>query len=138
MYLDKETEFSDSQAVTAAAASTNYMNLGAARDIGVGKQKYVLITCKEAATAAGAATVNFQLQTDDNSAFSSPKTVYDSGSVGKAALIVGYQLFIPIPLGTEEQYLRLYYNVGTGPLTAGKFSASIVESPQIAKLYAAS
>lgn len=127
MIIDSQLELSNEQAVTASAASTNYVDLGANNDPGLdNKTLYLAITCKEAAAAAGAATVNFKLQKDSASDFSGAEDVYDSGAIGKAALVLGYQLFIPIPVGTDKRYLRAYFEVGTGPLTAGKFDAQIV------------
>lgn len=135
MYIDKELEFSDAQAVTAAAGSTNYIDLGSARDMGLSGPLQVCVTVDEAATATGAATVTFQLQCDDNSSFSSAKTVIQTDAIGKASLVLGYQFFLPIPVGLDERYVRLYYSVATGPLTAGKFTAQIVESVQKSKAY---
>jgi|SRR5690606_26213988 len=134
MYIDKELEFSLEQVVTSSAASTNYVDLTNARDIGM-SPKYIAVTVNESATAVGAATVNFQLQKDDNSSFSTATTVYDSGAISKDTLVAGYQFFIPIPPGTDERYLRMYYSVGTGPLTAGKFTAQVVDSIQKSKAY---
>lgn len=130
MYIDKENTLSEDQAVTAAAASTDYIDLGAARDIGVSEGLQLCITCKETVTSAGASTLQFQMQCDDNTGFSSPKTVIQSDAIPKASLVAGYQIFLPIPVGLNERYMRLYYNVATGPLTAGIFSAQIVEGIQ--------
>lgn len=134
MYVDKELEFSNDQVVTASAASTNHVKKPKG-DSGVSEQKYIAITVKEAATASGAATVTFSLQVDDNAAFSSPKTVYSTAAIGKAALVLGYQFFMPIPLGADEEFMRLQYDVGTGPLTAGKFHAAVVDQPQLDRIY---
>lgn len=72
MILDKLLMFSEAQAVTDTAASTDVIDLapvdGTRRDIGVGYplEFWALVNTK--ATAAGAATVNVQLQTSpDNS-----------------------------------------------------------------------
>ena len=45
MYVDAQLLFSDAQAVTAAAASTNSIDLGAVRDIGTGEELYVVCVC---------------------------------------------------------------------------------------------
>lgn len=135
MYIDYETKLSSEQAVTSSAASTNYIDLGVARDIGNSEEMFLMVHVTEAATASGSATVNFSLECDDNSSFSSAKTVYDSGAVAKATLVLNYQFFIPIPPGCDERYVRLYYTVGTGPLTAGKFTAAIVDKIQNSKAY---
>lgn len=130
MYLDKELIFSNAQAVTAAAASTDLIDQGSAANM-VGKELYLVIKTDVAATAAGAATVNFQLQCDDNSSFSSPKILMETGDIGKASLVAGYVAFKgKLPVGAER-YLRVYYSVGTGPLTAGSFTAFLVHDPQI-------
>lgn len=134
MFIDKELELSSAQAVTASAASTNIIDLGAAGEEGF-SGKHIVITVTEAATAAGAATVVFSLEKDDNSSFSSAVAVHASAAIGKAALVVGYELIIPIPFGLDEQYMRMYYTVATGPLTAGKFTAQVVEGVQKNKSY---
>lgn len=135
MITDKQNTLATEQAVTAAAGSTDYLDLGVAREPGIGGDLFVAITCTEAATAAGAATVQFQLQCDDNSSFSSAKTVVQTDAIPKATLVAGYQIFLPIPPGLDERYVRLYFNVATGPLTAGKFSAHIVQGAQKNKAY---
>ncbi len=134
MIIDKQNSLSEEQAVTASAASTNYIDLGAARDLGLSKMD-LAITVTEAVTAAGAATVTFQLQCDDNSSFSSAKTVIQTDAIPKATMVAGYQFFLNIPVGLDERYVRLYYSVATGPLTAGKFSAAIVHGIQKNKAY---
>lgn len=130
MILDKELIFSTSQAVTAAAASTDIVDQGSAANA-IGKELYLVVVCNTAATAAGAATVNFQLQTDDNSGFSSPAILLETGDIAKTALTANKVVFKgKIPVGSER-FLRLYYNVLTGPLTAGAFSAYLVHDPQV-------
>lgn len=126
--LDKGLEFSDAQAVTATAASTNVIDLTAtAPNIGRGKNLMVQVACGEAATAAGAATVTFALQDSaDNSSFAD---IFTTGAIGKATLVAGYIVFtIAIP-PTIRRYLRINYTVATGPLTAGKFDAFITVVP---------
>lgn len=130
MYIDKQNTFSTAQAVTAAAGSTDYIDLGAARDLG-NSDVTVMITVDESATAVGDATVDFQVQVDDNASFSSPETIAASGAIGKAALTAGREaIYIKVPPHTPARYMRVYYDVGTGPLTAGKFSAAVVEGIQ--------
>lgn len=134
MIIDAQNKFSREQAVTVSAASENVIDLGSARSIGVATKLDVLITVDVAATAAGAATVTFELQESaDNETFT---TIAASAAVGKAALTVGGEpVVMTIPAGQSKRYLRLYYTVATGPLTAGKFSAAIVEGLQANKAY---
>lgn len=125
MLIDKELVFSDAQAVTASAASTKNINQGAAGD--AYDTLFLVIQVREAAAAAGAATVNFQVQTDSDPAFGTAVTVLDSGSIGKAALGINTELKFRLPYGLK-QYIRVYYSVGTGPLTAGKFDAFLTDN----------
>lgn len=136
MIFDQQTLLSDAQAITVTAVSTNVIDLGPirsglTRDIGKGQPIPLRIQAVEAFTAAGAATLTFELQVDDNEAFASPKTVWTSGAIGKADLIAG-KVIVPeyIPRGTNERYMRLNYTVATGPMTAGKVTAGVVMGAQ--------
>ena len=142
MIFSANSLLSDDQAVTASAASTNIMDLGAmgtvygaaaalSRDLGKGEPIPLLIQVTEAATAVGAATVQFAIEVDDNASFSSAKVVAQSAAVGKADLVAGWQWNVQyIPKGVDERYMRVYYTVATGPLTAGKFTAGITMGNQ--------
>lgn len=136
MILDKGNLVSSAQAVTSSAGSTDVIDLSQARAIGDGEELEFFVNVDTAATAAGAATVTFQVQTDDNSAFSSPTTLIQTDAIPKATLVAGYQIKIPLPDGaTPERYLRLYYSVATGPLTAGAFTAGLVLDAQNSRAY---
>lgn len=140
MITDKLNTFSAAQAVTATAASTDVLDLGplthgnTRRDIGAGEPIHLVVSALTTATAAGAATVNFQLQTsDDNSTW---VTLYDSGAVALAGLAAGKQpVAVAVPRGVRR-YLRVNYVVGTGPLTAGSFFAGLVKDVQDTAYYA--
>ncbi|ROU17797.1 hypothetical protein EB837_02965 [Kluyvera ascorbata] len=127
MILDKLLMFSEKQAVTASAASTDVIDLGpidgTRRDIGVGYPLEFWATVDTTATAAGAATLNVQLQTSpDNSTWT---TIYDSSALALSSLTVGKRLLsTKVPSGVQR-YLRVNYSVGTGPLTAGAFTSGI-------------
>ncbi|HEC2559664.1 TPA: hypothetical protein R2K53_005517 [Raoultella ornithinolytica] len=128
MHIDYLNLFSDGQAVTASAAASFDLDLGpikgTRRDIGVGEPLYLFVNVATTAAAAGAATLNVQLQTSENG--SSWTTIYDSGSVALAKLVAGSRIVAaPVPMGVKK-YLRLNYVVGTGPLTAGAFTAGLV------------
>lgn len=124
MILDNNLVMSSAQAVTSSAASTNYIDQGAAGD--AYEQSHLIVRVAEAATAAGAATVNFVVQTSVDAAFTSPIVLFDSGAIGKAALTLNSEAVkIDLPYNCK-QYIRMYYTVSTGPLTAGKFDAFLV------------
>ncbi|HHI0688855.1 Bbp16 family capsid cement protein [Escherichia coli] len=127
MILDKLLMFSESQAVTASAASTDVIDLGpidgTRRDIGVGEPLEWFVNVNNTATAAGAATLNVNLQTSpDNSTWT---TIASSGDLALAALTAGKRIVSQkVPQGVQR-YLRVNYSVGTGPLTAGAFTSGI-------------
>ena len=136
MIFDRQSLLSDAQAITVTAPSTNVIGLGPkasglVRDIGKGKPIPLLVQVVEAFTAAGAATLTVTMEVDDSAAFGSPKTVWTSPAIPKATLVPGY-VIIPeyIPRGTDEEFVRLNYTVGTGPMTAGKIVAGVTMGNQ--------
>lgn len=136
MMYDKLNTFGTDQAVTTTAASTDIIDLGAARDMGNGEPLELVILVTASVTAAGAATVTFTLETDDNAGFSSPVVLASSGAIGKAALTLGTEVLrVKVPLDAER-YLRTNYTVATGPLTAGTFTAFLAHDRQASRAYA--
>ncbi len=141
MILDKQNEFSDAQAVTVTAISANVLDLGATnvlKDLGAGEPLYLVIGVTVAATAVGAATVVFSLESDsDIGLVTSPTVHFATAAIGKAVLVAGYRVAaVPLPLGDYERYLGLRYTVGTGPLTAGAFDAFLTKDVQAWRAYA--
>ena len=128
MFIDKLLQVSNEQVVTASAASTDVIDFGQANpDSGLNDNVTLSITVDEAAAAAGAATVTFSIQDSaDNATFTD---VYATAAIGKATLVAGYQVLIPMPYKLRR-YVRVFYTVATGPLTAGKFSAQVVTGVQ--------
>lgn len=141
MILDKQEEFSDSQLVTVTAISTNVLDLtqGTANltliDIGQGESVQLVIQVDAAATAAGAATVTFSLESDSTADLATSPTVHwQSQVIGKATLVAGYEVArFKLPAGVPsnyERYLGVRYTIATGPLTGGSFSAFLVKDAQ--------
>lgn len=142
MIIDKRLEFSDSQVVTATGASTNSIDIfslgtpapaaiaGATqRDVGPGEPVYVNIVLE--AVSGTSPTLTVGIQTDDNSAFSSPTTKFTS------ATFTGTGIF-SIPVGRSiinEQFARLNYTVGgtTPSFTISSFLSH--EQPPQADIY---
>lgn len=136
MMYDKLNTFGTDQTVTTTAASTDIVDLGAARDMGNGEPLELVILVTQNVTAAGAATVTFALETDDTAGFSSPVVLANSGAIGKAALSAGTEVLrVKVPLDAEH-YLRTKYTVATGPLTAGTFTAFLAHDRQASRAYA--
>jgi hypothetical protein len=136
MMYDKLNTFGTDQAVTTTTASTDIVDLGAARDMGNGEPLELVVLVTETVTAAGAATVTFTLETDDNAGFSSTFVLASSGAMAKAALTTGTEVLrAKVPLDAER-FLRTNYTVATGPLTAGKFTAFLAHDRQASRAYA--
>ncbi len=128
MIIDKELMMSNAQAVTATAASSDVVDLGARLGLengGLSDDLWLQIRVDTAVEASGSATVAFALQTADDAAFGSATTLWSSAATGKATLVAGYSVArFKLPIGMKR-YARVYYTVASGPLTAGKFDAFI-------------
>lgn len=137
MIIDREGLFSDAQAVTATAISSNVVDLGATpttRDIGHGEPIYLVVQTETAATDAGSdATLTITLESDSTADLAtSPTTHYSSGALAFAAFSpAGTRLVaVALPEGDYERYLGVRYTVADGPLTAGAFDAFLTKDPQ--------
>lgn len=112
MHLDAQHLYSDAQALTATAASTNLIDHGpgAERRLGSGEPMAVVITV-DVALAGTSPTFQATLQSDDAAGFGSAATVAQSQSY--SALAAGAKVVIPIPPGVAtERYTRLNYTLG--------------------------
>lgn len=90
MIIDSLSQFSDAQAVTATGdtVSTNIVDTLVDSDEGVGEGVHVVFTVPTTVTSAGAATVQFVVQTSaDNSTWTD---IGMTDAVAKAALVAGY------------------------------------------------
>lgn len=128
MIFDKENLFSEDQAVTATAVSTNVVDLGVDRDIGKGVPVPVVIQVTE--DFATLTSLTAEIQTASDEAFSSPEVLATSGAVPAADLVTGKQLALQyMPLGTKR-YLRINYTVAGTTATAGTVTAGVVAGHQ--------
>lgn len=105
-----------SQALIASGATTDVKNFGGDFDKGPGKSKGLIFVVEVAADfTTGDETYKFDLQTDDNSGFSSQATLGSSGTINGNLLTAGTKVFVPL-LNTNEQYIRGYMTLaGTTP-----------------------
>lgn len=128
MILDKATLFSDDQAITADAVSTNIVDLGvAARGISQGEPVKLLIQVTAAFNTL--TTLIVSVQQDAVEALSSPEELATTTLV-LADLVVGAKFFITFVPRNDERYLRLNYNVtGTDP-TTGAITAGLLIDDQ--------
>lgn len=145
MFIDSLLEFSDAQAVTATAISTNVVDLGpvadnVTRDIGTGEDMYLVVVTNTTATDSGSdATLAVTLESDSTvDLATSPTTHFSTGALAFAAYATAGTVVaaVKLPAGSYEQYLGVRYTVASGPLTAGKFDAFLTPDVQKYRAYA--
>lgn len=138
MLLDALQKLSSAQPVTSSAVSTNSIDRGPQWP-GDCTPLCAAITVDQSATASGSATVAFQIISSASADLSSPNVVASSDAIPKAELIAHRRIIFVkaesknVPAG--HCYLGLQYIVANGPLTAGKFTAYLVESAIGAPVY---
>lgn len=137
MIFSAQQLFSDDQAITATAISTNVIDLGtrgtpydaAATLIGdIGKGAKVPLLAQVTEDFDNLTTLTIALETGSTTSLG---TVIYSVDVALVDLVAGYRLPVNVlPDGITERYLGLRYTVtGTAP-TAGKITAGIVMGVQ--------
>lgn len=110
MFLDQQNQYSDAQALTATAASTNAIDHGVDRNLGIGEPLTVVLTV-DVALAGTTPTFQFALQTDSTSAFGSAVSVVTSQSY--TALAAATRVALPVPPDTSmNRFSRLNYTLG--------------------------
>ncbi len=128
MILDVENLYSDDQAITTTADSTNIIQLPA--NAGPGNPVRILI--QVTTDFAGGTSIAIDLETDATAAFGSLATVASTQAIATATLVAGYKFEIQfVPTGMEE-FSRLEYTV-VGTMTAGNITAGIIFDDQSAK-----
>lgn len=132
MYVDAQLLFSDAQAVTAAAGSTNTLDLGVARDIGTGEDLYVVVVVDTTMDDTGDdSTLTVTLQGDSTTTFTpdGSQVLFTIPAV-TAAGSVFYAKLDPASAPLQYQYIRLLYTPNNGDLSAGAFTAFITSDIQ--------
>lgn len=128
MILDAQLMYSDAQALTATAASTNVVDHGSDRNLGMGVALAILIVF-DVALAGTTPTLTIALQTDDNAAFSSAAQVAITASITAAAVGAKYVIMLP-PDTSMERFSRLNYTLGgtspTATVTAMMLPANFI------------
>ncbi len=141
MWTDGLLQLSSVQTVTNTAVSANCIDMLRAADPALGEPFYVVITVDQTVTAAGAATVNFQVISGSGVGSgvinAGIAVLGQSGAIGKAELTYGRRpIVIQVPRHAllsqpqGQRYLGVQYTVNTGPLTSGQFTANVVHSVQ--------
>jgi len=156
MYVDKQTEFSDSQALTSTAISANVLDIFSTTkggdtnaaaispntkiDIGAGTgDLYLMVQVNAALTGGTSPTLTVTLESADDAGLTINNTVhYSTGALAQAAFTnAGTQLIaIRLPATLYRRYVGLRYTITGGPLTAGSVDAFLSPTTNINRPYA--
>ncbi len=123
------------QSVTAAAASTNLIDLDSANiKLGAGKPMYIIARIGSAAWLT-IVSLEIRLQTDTDSAFGTALKDYILGRWARAQLTAGALLLnIPMPVMQYQRYLRVYFKVFTSVSPAALIFVALADGPEEAAL----
>jgi len=123
MFIDAENLYSDDQAITATAVSTNVIDHTVA-GLGPGEPVEILVQVTEAFDAG---TLQVVLQTDSDEAFGTAVNLVTTNAVTTAA--VGYQFALSTLPQHIDVYTRLNFVV-TGTPTTGTVKAGLIKDRQ--------
>lgn len=138
MAIDKNLRMSNQQAVTANATSTYAIAMSAVRNIGVGRVPYVIVQVDGEVMADSGNNSNCTVywQTDSIAAMNSATNTRTLG-VFNTNSAIGTKIG-PIALSpgeANEEFGCVYYSMGGGDLSAGKFTAYITFDPDLKGAY---
>jgi hypothetical protein len=126
MFIDGDLLFSDAQALTATAASTNYIDVGAARDLGVGQELYIVVIVDTAFTDASSdSTITVSIETDDEVTFTGPAATHTLGILAALSAAGTKKVYRIGPDMLNYRYAQLKYTTTNGSLTTGAVTAFI-------------
>lgn len=143
MLQDAQDLFSNAQAITATAVSTNIVDANAVdnvlKDLGTGKPMYLVLTCSETFVSTGSSTLTITLESDSTSDLATSATVHNTTvAIPKASLVANMEPIVLVMqlAPTYERYVGVRYTVGVANFTAGKLTAALVGSVPKYKAYA--
>lgn len=133
--------FSDAQAITASAISTNVVDLGLPstpqsgvaplhQDIGKGNMVPILVQVVEDFTHATSSDLTITIEVSDAAGLTTPQ-VLATETILFADLKAGKQMFNQVlPNGVDKQFLGVRYASSSGSFTGGKITAGITMGNQ--------
>lgn len=136
MIMDSLLLFSDAQAVTSAAASDSVVDLGSARNIGVGEDLYIVAILDVAMADTGSdSTLAVALEGDSTSSFTPDSTITLFTFAAISAIGTKKVAKVP-PDFMNLRFARLKYTPAGGDLSAGSITAFVTHDPDQYTSYA--
>lgn len=153
MYVDKQAEFSDAQAVTSTAISSNVIDLfsmgvgggtqavspNTRLDIGLGGELWLWVATQATITDSGSdATLVVTLETADNAALSTnAEVVFATGTLAFASFATAGTVLVKVrlPSFAYRRYLGVRYTVASGPFTGGALDAFLTPAVDANRIY---
>lgn len=115
MLLDAQNQYSDAQAVAVTGPSTNAIDHGSARGLGIGEPLVVLMS-SDVVLSAG--TLIVALQTDTVVGFGTAVTVATTPALAPANIPVGTRFVLNVPPDKGmKRFSRLNYTLSAGTIT---------------------
>ena len=125
MILDHENLFSNDQAITTTANSTNVIKRGTDDEKDGTPEVLIQVTT----TFAGGTSIKVGLYTDESEDMSGEELVMETKAIALASLVAGYKFKINRVPDNLKKYSRLTYTV-VGTMSAGKITAGFVMDRQ--------
>jgi hypothetical protein len=111
--LDAQNQYSDAQALAATGPSTNVVDHGTQRDLGIGEAMVVMLTVD---VALSGTNFTFALQTDSAVGFGTATTPVTSATFTVLAAAARQYLNVPPIIGIKR-YTRLQYTLTAATIT---------------------
>lgn len=129
--FDALFEFSDAQAITTDAQSTNVLDMQAA-DLEMGAGEPIWLNVRVGTAFAGGTSLAVSLYAHTaTTSINSGTQIIATGTIAQASLTANAWIIrVPLPVNfDEERYIGLYYD-DTGAFTAGTVDAWLDHGPQ--------
>lgn len=131
--MDAQNEFSDAQAVTVTAVSTNVVDLNSYPQFAGGQDLYLV--CRVNTAFAGGTSIQVKVWTDDTTTTTDGADIVAGDVILTAAATAGTNLLVVNLKGFDnlQQYIQPQFVV-VGTMSAGKVDAFLTETPHIGEV----
>ena len=132
MIIDSLLQFDKEKAISGSGSSANVVDLGIARDVGLGEEVYLVAVLTAALVGAGALTVSVEMSDDE--AFTSPVETQVLGTFDAAAA-AGSKLQARLQPGLiDKQFMRIKYTA-SDVISSGNVSTFMTKDIESIKYY---